>query len=133
MKDIDVEKVFKEKFENFYGKDNLFGKNNKKKEWIKDFVNNLEFKMDLFEEISPRIQLFFASEKVLINKINNPFEDYEKHKNLQTKEGKILKNSFYVSEPKMIYEKHPKVKSIDQNHFKTLIYPKTSENDMISK
>ena len=43
--------------------------------------------MDDFEEINPRIQSFFASEKVLISKINNPFENLEKHKNLQTKEG----------------------------------------------
>ena len=33
----------------------------------------------------------------------------------------------------MIYEKHHKVKSIDENNFKTLINPKTSEKDMISK
>jgi hypothetical protein len=30
-------------------------KNKKKKEWVKDFVNNLEFKIDGFEEINPRI------------------------------------------------------------------------------
>jgi hypothetical protein len=46
--------------------------------------------MDFFEEISPRIQSFFASEKVLISKIDNPFENIEKHKKLQTKEGIIL-------------------------------------------
>ena len=79
--------------------------------------------MGYFEELSPRIQSYFASEKVLISKINNPFENNEKHKNLKTKEGEILKNSLYVSEPKMIYEKHPKVKSIDENNFKTLINP----------
>jgi hypothetical protein len=55
-------------------------KNKKKKDWIKDFVNNLLFNEHDFEEISPRIQSFFSSEKIEIKKIDNPFENIDDHK-----------------------------------------------------
>lgn len=38
-----------------------------------------------------------------------------------------------MSEPKIKYVKNSNAKSIKDYHFKTLINPKTSENDMASK
>ena len=52
---------------------------------------------------------------------------------MHKKMNKDLDRSFFVSEPIITYEKNPKERTITAAQFKTLINPKKSEIDMVTK